>query len=229
MICKNCSGPYHGYRTCPQPTNLNTMMQLYMEFCMQQLQNFNAATQLATNPSDSIPKPQVDSPFSSIGNNKTNKLKRKAKASETKAKTKKSKKRKVSVTKKKSSKIDSDDSSDENEDDSDSETSATESEEESSDSPVESLVSSKKKLKMKNKNASKAALNLSNLTTNPANLPLVLNGFPNITVGTPTKQNPNTSTNALNTLLLTQMFQNAIGSICSWHHHVFHIKLLAPV
>lgn len=36
MICKNCSGKYHGYRTCTQPVNLGTMMQLFMDFSMQQ-------------------------------------------------------------------------------------------------------------------------------------------------------------------------------------------------
>lgn len=42
MICKNCSGRYHGYRTCPQPVNLGTMMQLFMDFCMQQFHKFDS-------------------------------------------------------------------------------------------------------------------------------------------------------------------------------------------
>lgn len=217
MICKNCSAPYHGYRNCPQPANLNTMLQLFMEFCMQQLQNFSK--EVVTNTNDGVPKPLIDSGTSTTASNhKSNKLKRKQqKAAETHAKTKQTKKRKLSITnKKKSSKNDSDDSSDSDEDDdNNSEASSSESDDDSSDSSAnESLVSSKKKLKMKNKNASKAAaLNLSNFTPNPVNIPLVLNGFPNLAVGPSAVQNPNTSSNALNTLLLTQMFQNAIGSL----------------
>lgn len=211
MICKNCSTPYHSYRTCPQPANLNTMLQMFMEFCMQQFQQFH--TENAMHPTDKVPKPQVDSPHSIGSSNKPKNLKRKlSKANKSNTKTKSSKKRKIPISKKTKSKHSSDDSSDEN--DTDSETSVEESEEESSDSPIESLVSSKKKLRMKNKTTySKTTSNLSNFSTNPANLPIVLNGFPNLTVPTVAVQNPNTSTNALNTLLLTQMFQNAIGSL----------------
>lgn len=215
MICKNCSAPYHGYRTCPQPANLNTMLQLFMEFCMQQLQNFSK--DVVSN--DGIPKPLIDAGTNSNTTNqhKTNKLKRKQqKTTETHGKTKQSKKRKLSNSKKKSSKNDSDDSSDSSDDDKDNntESSSSESEEDSSDSPAESLHSSKKKLKLKNLKSKTTALNLSNFTPNPVNLPLVLNGFPNLAaVGAANVQNPNTSSNALNTLLLTQMFQNAIGSL----------------
>lgn len=42
MICKNCSGRYHGYRTCPQPANLGTMMQIYMEFISHQFFHFDS-------------------------------------------------------------------------------------------------------------------------------------------------------------------------------------------
>lgn len=35
MICKNCSGQYHGYRNCPKPVNLGTMMHLFLEFLTQ--------------------------------------------------------------------------------------------------------------------------------------------------------------------------------------------------
>ncbi|XP_037824398.1 protein mushroom body miniature, partial [Lucilia sericata] len=155
MICKNCSAPYHGYRTCPKPANLSTMMQLFMEFCMQQLQSFSAEKQIPINLSESVPVPQIDTAHPS--SNKSNKLKRKqTKANEFNTKMKASKKRKVSVSKKKSSKNNSDDSSDDDTDDnSDSESTTESQEEDSSDSAAGSLVSSKKKLKMKSKNALK--------------------------------------------------------------------------
>lgn len=214
MICKNCSAPYHGFRTCPQPANLNTMLQLFLEFCMQQFQHFTGVKDLTINTTEAVPRPQVDSPSTSTVN-KTNKLKRKqTKAIEPSAKTKSTKKRKLSVgSKKKLFKGDSDD-----DEDNDSEASESESEEEATDSDntssSESVVSSKKKQKLKNnKSIPKIPFTIPNFTPNPVNLPMVLNGFPNLTAGAASVTNPNNSNNALNTLLLTQMFQNAIGSL----------------
>lgn len=41
MICKNCSAPYHNLKTCPQPINMSTLFQQFMDFCMQQSCQYN--------------------------------------------------------------------------------------------------------------------------------------------------------------------------------------------
>lgn len=224
MICKNCSAPYHGFRTCPQPANLNIMLQLFMEFCMQQIQHYNperqftTATAMAGSTHDTVPKPQVGSP-STINSTKSqsSKLKRKQAATkETKIKVKPAKKLKLSNIKKRKSE-DEDEDDDDDSDDNSSANEADSTNSEDSSSSAETLVSAntKRKAKMaKSKNNSMNAFNLANFIPNPVNLPLVLNGFPNLTTPPTNVTNPNTSsTNALNTLLLTQMFQNAIGSL----------------
>lgn len=213
MICKNCSAPYHGFRNCPQPANLNTMLQLFMEFCMQQFQQFTGGKDLSINNTETVPKPQIDSPSVNT-TNKNNKLKRKqTKSNEANAKTKHTKKRKLSVgSKKKLFKGGSD-----NDENDESDTTSSESEDDADSnntSSSESLISSKKKHKLKNnKNFTKIPFTLPNFTPNPVNLPMVLNGFPNLATGAAPGTNTSNSSNALNTLLLTQMFQNAIGSL----------------
>uniref|UniRef100_A0A1A9ZY71 CCHC-type domain-containing protein n=1 Tax=Glossina pallidipes TaxID=7398 RepID=A0A1A9ZY71_GLOPL len=84
MICKNCSTPYHGFRTCPQLPNLNTMLHLFMEFCMQQLQHFQpnpeASLQqlqhLLNNEAPTVPIPLVSKPAMYENSSNKRKLKK---------------------------------------------------------------------------------------------------------------------------------------------------------
>lgn len=220
MICKNCSAPYHGFRTCPHPANLNIMLQQFMEFCMQQIQNYKPDKQFifpnaTTSGSETITQAQVGSSVTSNKTKPNSKLKRKqVKTKELNTKLKPIKKRKLSKIKKRMSEEDDEDEEDDS-DNSSTEDDSSESEDSSALSGSLVAASTKKKLKTsKSKNNSMSAFNLANFMPNPVNLPMVLNGFPSLT-GAPANvaTNPNTSTNALNTLLLTQMFQNAIGSL----------------
>jgi len=47
MICRNCSGRYHGLKNCPNPPNLNIAMQSFMEFVMQQMTVFHSDQRFA--------------------------------------------------------------------------------------------------------------------------------------------------------------------------------------
>lgn len=209
MICKNCSAPYHGYRTCPHPANLNVMMQLYLEFCMQQLQHFQPEVEFqqwlanTTSTRDTnVPQPLVGSPTPTTSKNKMGKRKNPTKNKELNINIPK-KKRKLSVTKKYENNDDESDSSSDSDEDSTS-TDSDSSSEGFQQQPSTSANGSNKRFK--NKSSKLSALNVSNfLPNNPVSFPLALNtGIPNL---------PNVTNQHLNNLLLSQMFQNAIGTM----------------
>ncbi|XP_073825788.1 mushroom body miniature [Musca autumnalis] len=214
MICKNCSGPYHGYRTCPHPPNLNIMMQLFLEFCTQQLQHYQPEIQLhqwlasaanSTARDTSVPQPLVGSPNVTNTKNKTGKRKNSTKDLNT---TLPKKKRKLTV-KKKSNKSD-DDSESTSDSDDDSTTTDSDSSSEGFQQSLATTSSATNNKKSKNKNKSNSLstafnMNAAFLPNAPVTFPLALNtGIPNLS---------NTSNQHLNNLLLTQMFQNAIGTM----------------
>ncbi|XP_075152336.1 uncharacterized protein LOC142226300 [Haematobia irritans] len=201
MICKNCSAPYHGFRTCPHPANLNTMMHLFMEFCMQQFQHFQSERQLRELLSHSnqsiktVPQPLVESPT-------TNSRDKRKRTTSTKndtdtLSTNKRKRKTKKKSKKRCDDIDSNDTT--------SESSENSSEDESSSEGFQCLKTSKSK-KFKNMDTSTmGSFNIPNFIPSlPINYPITVNGIPNM---------PPSSNIPLNTLLLSQMFQNSIGSI----------------
>ncbi|XP_059221460.1 protein mushroom body miniature [Stomoxys calcitrans] len=143
MICKNCSAPYHGFRTCPHPANLGTMMHLFMEFCMQQIQNFQPDQQFQSfalninKINGTVPQPMVGSPSPSL------KTKRKKKSTSKKSGKPSAKKRKFSAKR--------NDDSDSDTTTSDSSEESSKSEEDSSSEGFQSLRTSKRNAKAKHK------------------------------------------------------------------------------
>lgn len=207
MICKNCSAPYHGFRTCPQPANLNIMLQLFMEFCMQQLQNFQPDRQFqqmlsnVIDARETVPQPLVGSPTST---NKNIKRKKQIKSKEIYSKTSSSKKRKLNTKKTRSkNRENNDDVESTTSDSSEGDDGTSDSDDDSSSEGFQTLTKSKNKQSKSKRKRNNTVSSFNHLTNFMAN-PLHLNGMPNITTAANTP---------LNSVLLTQMFQNAIGSM----------------
>uniref|UniRef100_A0A1A9UNR9 CCHC-type domain-containing protein n=1 Tax=Glossina austeni TaxID=7395 RepID=A0A1A9UNR9_GLOAU len=198
MICKNCSTPYHGFRTCPQLPNLNTMLQLFMEFCMQQLQHFQpnpeASLQqlqhLLNNEAPTVPIPLVSKPAMYENSSRKRKLKKSAAKQDQTAKKLK--------TKLKTGTIRNDESA------IDASNTCSSSSSESSMSEATSKLSRKHTKALRNEIR---CLNFSNFLSAPANYSNLLNSVPNFPVSS------SSSSSAYNSMLLQRMFENSFGSL----------------
>uniref|UniRef100_A0A1B0GB93 CCHC-type domain-containing protein n=1 Tax=Glossina morsitans morsitans TaxID=37546 RepID=A0A1B0GB93_GLOMM len=197
MICKNCSTPYHGFRTCPQLPNLNTMLHLFMEFCMQQLQHFQpnpeASLQqlcLLNNEAPTVPIPLVSEPAMYENSSNKRKLKKSAAKQEQTAK--------KLETKLKTGTIRNDESA------TDTSSTCSSSSSESSMSEATSKLSRKHTKALRNEIR---CLNFPNFLSTPANYSSLLNNVPNFPVSS------SSSSSAYNSMLLQQMFQNSFGSL----------------
>lgn len=137
MICRNCSGRYHGLKNCPNPPNLNIVMQSFMEFNMQQMASFRGDQRFV------FPSAVSAAPAPSTGKSPVVRAKKDKKVVKVVQKTPQ---KKMKIEPK--DKIDEDDEEEENETDA-----SSENEDEDTDSSDE--PSAQKKRKRSSKSAAK--------------------------------------------------------------------------
>ncbi|KAI9576549.1 uncharacterized protein DDB_G0292186 [Glossina fuscipes] len=196
MICKNCSTPYHGFRTCPQPPNLNTMLHIFMEFCMQQLQHFQPNSEaslqqiqhLLNNGSPTVPIPLVSKPAMYVNSANKRKLKKSAAIEKQAAKKPKIKLKAGTIR------------NDESELNGSNTCSSS-----SSDSSMSKASSKLSRKHIKTLRNEIGCLNFPNFLSAPANYLNLLNSVPNFSVSS------SSPPSAYNPMLLQQMFQNSFG------------------
>ncbi|XP_017105312.2 protein mushroom body miniature [Drosophila bipectinata] len=138
MICRNCSGRYHGLKNCPNPPNLNVVMQSFMEFNMQQMASFQGDQRFFF-PSAAVPA--ASAPLAT-GKSPVVKAKKDKKASKV-----------VQKTPQKKMKIEPKDENEDDEEEENETDASSENEDEDSDSSDE--PSAKKKRKRSSKSATK--------------------------------------------------------------------------